>query len=498
MIAVEKATESAPELEAETASAEAPVRIRPLVSASREQVVSRPRQILGRAQAVLDLLLLVPAFLLAYQLRQAFLGPFTELQWNEHLQMAQVAALLWFAAGSYLGLYSGRWLPLRKELKLLAVVVGVTALIAGSAMFLLKMPMISRPFALLFAGTAFAHTFAIRLALRARAAAATNGKRRVIVVGNGPQLEALCAAVEEQGAELVGVIPEDERARAQHRRKVLGKLEDAELIFRQQVVDEVIFAVPKTRLAQVEDAFAAAEDLGLETKLSLNFLPNKFAKIDYEELGGTPMLSFRSAPAHPVQLAIKRVFDIAVSFSALVLGAPVFLAIAVAVKLSSKGPVFFGQGRSGLNGREFTMWKFRSMVPDAEKKLAELKALNEVSGPVFKMEKDPRVTGIGRILRKTSLDELPQFWNVLVGEMSIVGPRPPIPGEVRQYARWQRRRLSVKPGITCLWQISGRSDVDFDNWMKLDLEYIDRWSVLLDFEIFMKTVPAVLFGRGAK
>lgn len=447
----------------------------------------------------MDVVLLVWSFIAAYKIRSLAFGAFTEqVQWDEHIKMAEGAILLWVLVGGYLGLYSGRWIPVRQELKLLTKVMLVTAACVGAAMFLLKLPALSRSMALTFAASAYLHAFALRIALRARVVATTNNRRRIVVVGSGAQVAAICDAVEQQGAELVGVIPEELNAGVPQGRRRIGMLADCESVFRREVVDEVIFAVPKGHTDAVEHAFTVAEELGLETKLCLNFLPNRFAKVDYEELAGTPMLSFRSAPAHPVQLAAKRLFDIAVSFSALVLGMPVFAALAIAVKLSSKGPVFFGQRRSGLNGREFTMWKFRSMVVDAEQRLDALKSLNEVDGPVFKMANDPRVTRIGRFIRKTSLDELPQFWNVLVGEMSIVGPRPPIPGEVRHYARWQRRRLSVKPGITCLWQISGRSDIDFEKWMRLDLDYIDRWSFALDVRIFLQTIPAVLIGRGAK
>jgi lipopolysaccharide/colanic/teichoic acid biosynthesis glycosyltransferase len=160
--------------------------------------------------------------------------------------------------------------------------------------------------------------------------------------------------------------------------------------------------------------------------------------------------------------------------------------------------VFFTQTRVGLNGRRFTLWKFRTMVREAEKKKAELAAFNEMSGPVFKMSDDPRVTRLGQFLRRTSLDELPQLINVLKGDMSLVGPRPPLPHEVVQYAGWERRRLSVKPGLTCLWQINGRNRIDFDEWMKLDLEYIDTWSLQKDAAILAKTVPAVLRGAGAR
>jgi exopolysaccharide biosynthesis polyprenyl glycosylphosphotransferase len=197
-------------------------------------------------------------------------------------------------------------------------------------------------------------------------------------------------------------------------------------------------------------------------------------------------------------LAAKRVLDIALATLLLVLGLPVIVAIAVAIKITSGGSVLFRQTRCGLNGRLFTLYKFRTMEEGAHEKLRELLALNEMTGPAFKLRRDPRVTWLGRFLRRFSLDELPQLWNVLKGEKSLVGPRPPIPEEVAKYQPWQRRRLAMKPGLTCLWQISGRSDTsDFDQWMQLDLEYIDSWSPTLDVKILLKTIPVVLSGKGA-
>jgi exopolysaccharide biosynthesis polyprenyl glycosylphosphotransferase len=181
----------------------------------------------------------------------------------------------------------------------------------------------------------------------------------------------------------------------------------------------------------------------------------------------------------------------------LVLLSPLFLIIAALIKLTSSGPIFFKQVRCGLGGRKFAFYKFRSMIVDAEERKKGLEPLNEMSGPVFKIKDDPRITPVGRIIRKLSLDELPQLYNVLKGEMSLVGPRPPIPEEVQKYERWQRRRLSMRPGLTCLWQVNGRNEVDFEQWMKLDLEYIDNWSLGLDFKIMLRTIPVVLTGHGA-
>ena len=214
-------------------------------------------------------------------------------------------------------------------------------------------------------------------------------------------------------------------------------------------------------------------------------------------LDGLPMMTYSTTPTNELLLLWKRGVDLMVSIVLLVLSLPALLMVALLIKLGSRGSVLFRQTRCGLNGRLFTLYKFRSMVENAEERKEDLAQLNEMGGPAFKLRQDPRVTPFGRFQRRFSLDELPQLWNVLKGDMSLVGPRPPVPKEVAEYQRWQRRRLSMRPGLTCLWQVSGRNEVDFDRWMELDLQYIDTWSPLLDLKILAKTIPVVLTGRGA-
>ena len=202
------------------------------------------------------------------------------------------------------------------------------------------------------------------------------------------------------------------------------------------------------------------------------------------------LLSLSSAPDSELRLFFKRIFDVALSFAALIAFSPVLLCIATMIRMTSPGPVLFRQTRCGLGGRRFKLYKFRSMINNAEQ-------LNELDGPVFKISDDPRITTVGRWLRRFSLDELPQLWNILRGDMSFVGPRPAVPEEVEQYEDWQRRRLRMRPGLTCTWVLEGRNHVDFNRWMQLDLTYIDNWSLWLDFKIFLRTIPIVLSGRGA-
>jgi exopolysaccharide biosynthesis polyprenyl glycosylphosphotransferase len=265
-------------------------------------------------------------------------------------------------------------------------------------------------------------------------------------------------------------------------------------------VEIVIFDVHQSSFDKVVGTMRACEEEGIECWLAADFLETTVAttKVDYFER--QPILVFRSAPDDSWQLLVKAVFDRVSSALALIVLSPLFLVVALCIKVSSPGPVFFCQQRSGRHGRPFNMYKFRTMVTNAEQLQNELAHLNEMSGPVFKVTNDPRITRIGAFLRKTSLDEFPQLYNVFRGEMSIVGPRPlPVYETLSITENAQRRRLSVKPGLTCLWQIQGRNEVvDFKEWVRLDLEYIDRWSIWLDFKIVLMTVPVVLFGRGAR
>ncbi len=279
--------------------------------------------------------------------------------------------------------------------------------------------------------------------------------------------------------------------------RIMGRLDDLPRLLQEKVVDEVIFVVSPSRLTALEDTFLLCEELGIRTRVVMEYLPRQLARVYVESFEGVPVLTFTTAPIDATALLVKRLADVVLSALLLVVLAPLLVLIVLAVRLSSSGPVLFRQTRVGLYGRRFTLLKFRSMHRDAEAMKAGLAPLNIMDGPVFKAKDDPRVTGVGRFLRKWSLDELPQLINVFMGDMSFVGPRPPVPDEVSQYQRWQRRRLSMKPGLTCLWQVSGRNDVDFNTWMKMDLDYIDRWSLWLDVKIFLKTIPVVLSRRGA-
>jgi len=267
-----------------------------------------------------------------------------------------------------------------------------------------------------------------------------------------------------------------------------------------ETVDIAIFTLDEHIIPQVREALLACEAEGVEAWVSADFIQTLFTHVQFDQFAGQPLLIYRTAPAISWELVIKRFVDVAGAAALLIVLLLPMLLIAFLIRLTSPGPVIFSQNRSGLHGRAFRMYKFRTMTTNAEQARAELEGRNEMSGPVFKVEKDPRVTPVGRWLRRTSLDELPQLWNVFFGEMSLVGPRPLPLYETANFGDLsQRRRMSVRPGMTCLWQVRGRNKIsDFKDWVRLDLEYIDRWSLWLDIKILLRTVPVVLFGWGAE
>jgi exopolysaccharide biosynthesis polyprenyl glycosylphosphotransferase len=264
-------------------------------------------------------------------------------------------------------------------------------------------------------------------------------------------------------------------------------------------VGRVIFAASKTELNRLEEAVAACEIEGVEAWVIADFIRTSIARPSFDMFGSQPMLVFKSTPDHSWALVLKRIFDFIGSLLGLILLAPFLILIAIAIRLTSKGPAIFTQLRAGRYGQPFKMYKFRSMYSDSEQRRHELEAFNQMSGPVFKIKDDPRITPLGRWLRRYSIDELPQLINILTGHMSLVGPRPLPTYEVANFENGaQRRRLSMKPGLTCLWQIRGRNEVsNFEEWLRLDLAYIDNWSFSLDLQILFQTIPAVLTGQGA-
>jgi exopolysaccharide biosynthesis polyprenyl glycosylphosphotransferase len=410
----------------------------------------------------------------------------------------------WIGTSALFGLYEGR----RREqpsIELIAIAksIGLVGLLVLSSASLWPDPA-PRATSGAYVLAAFLLVSTSRLVVRGVARSARMrgyNARYFAVVGSGDQAEEIVERIamrREWGYVFLGYILEDAEPQARGDLPILGRLRDLGTLLEENVIDVVFFAVTNQRMGQIESAVQLCQEQGVDVGISLGSFADGPSRMMVVETGGRPMLSFSTIPASALDLAVKRAFDVVVSALLLALLSPLLAVVAMAIAIDSPGPVLFRQRRVGRNGREFSCLKFRSMRIGAEADLGMLRTRNEMDGPVFKMRQDPRVTRVGRLIRKTSLDELPQFWNVLRGEMSVVGPRPPLPDEVRQYQRWQRRRLSVRPGITCTWQVSGRNDIDFERWMRLDLDYIDRWSFWSDLRICFQTIPAVLFTRGAR
>jgi exopolysaccharide biosynthesis polyprenyl glycosylphosphotransferase len=364
---------------------------------------------------------------------------------------------------------------------------------------------LSRFFLLLFA----AYAWVLLLLFRLTAGRVVGVIRRefaaphyVMVVGTGERAVRMARALEqssEYGIRLRGFLSETAGGQADIHLRVPYKvlpIGDLPAILREHVVDEVIFAVGSESLANLEHVFLLCDEEGVRTRVAVDFFPHVNSTVSLERFGSTPMLTFSAAPYDEVSLLVKRLTDILIAAAGLVVLAPFMVLIGTLVRITSPGPAIFKQVRCGLNGRLFLFFKFRSMVENAEQLKGSLEHLS-TRETAFKIPYDPRLTAVGRYLRKFSVDEWPQLWNVLRGDMSLVGPRPAVPGEVDQYVSWQRRRLRMRPGLTCLWAICGRDNVDFETWMKMDMQYIDNWSLALDWKIILRTIPYVLSGRGA-
>ena len=442
-------------------------------------------------------------------LRTAFpaLFPLPLHSLDEYLLLLLFILPIWGLLLSAAGFYrSHRTLPLGEEIWAAGKVSfgGTTILVL--LIFGLRLDFVSRWFLVLFGVLNFLFLAAEKIALRQLSRWVRSrgfNFRTALIVGTGPKAAQFADFLEAHphwGFRVVGYLDDDNGGEIglAGRWPCLGTITNMEAVLGAEVIDEVIFVIEKGKLAEYEDALLVAERHGVRAHVSLDIFPHVLARPVLEELDGIPLLSFTTTPSNPAELAAKRAIDLVLALVLFVVTLPVQLIAALAILLLSGAPVLFRQVRCGLNGRHFTLLKFRTMESGAEDRLAEISHLNEMTGPVFKAKRDPRLTAAGRLLRRLSIDELPQLWNVIVGDMSLVGPRPPLPDEVLRYEPWQRRRLSMKPGLTCLWQVSGRSELDFDRWMALDLKYIDTWSPLLDLKILLKTVPAVLSGRGAR
>ena len=414
---------------------------------------------------------------------------------------------IWVILLTMLGLYTDiRIRPYLENVKIITKVGVLSVLVLSSIFFILQMKLTSR----LFIGT-FTITTIIFLIIEEKVVyyildrIHEHGFNQInlLIVGTGRRAQEFIRGVKENsnwGLKIVGLIDDEHGmfGKEVEGYRVLGRIQDIPFILHRKVIDRVIFVVPRLWLHRLDDVIMACEREGIATSISMDLYDLRIAHIRQTNFNNFPLLEFETFHAKEWELFIKRFLDIVLALIFIVAASPIYLFTAIAIKLTSKGPVFYSQIRSGLNGRKFSLFKFRSMIVGAEMKKKLLEKKNEMDGPVFKIKHDPRITKIGKIIRKLSVDELPQLLNVLKGDISIVGPRPPLPVEVEMYQHWQRRRLSLKPGITCIWQVSGRNNINFERWMEMDLEYIDNWSLWLDVKILVKTFFVVLFQYGAQ
>jgi len=420
------------------------------------------------------------------------------------LLLGALASLIWPALFRQLGLYdSQRRLDLDQMILRLLAAGGIAVLTLSGVAFATDAP-VARGFPIWCSGVQFAALGSIRLAtysvLRWLRRHGRN-TRNVLIVGSGPRAGYVQDVLDRNprwGLRIVGFIddgvpdggacvPESE----------VSKLPDMPDILRNEVVDEVIVACPRSMLASIVTVVDTCAAAGVPITLLSDLFGDYLPPPRVVRFGSLPALNFAPVHHNRAMLLVKRAIDLVGGACCLALAAPVLALAAIAIVLTSPGPVLFRQERCGLNGRRFMMMKLRTMYQDTDRQKNDLAHLNEMEGPVFKIRNDPRITPVGRLLRRFSIDELPQLWDVLIGQMSLVGPRPSLPHEVAEYQTFERRRLSMRPGLTCIWQVSGRNEIGFEDWVRLDLEYIDTWSLANDLRILVRTVPAVLRGTGA-
>ena len=465
-------------------------------------MLQRDRHFRTQLHQLTDACVFTASFWLAYVLRgnealSALLGleaigpgAFASVAWL-YFALVPAAPLVLESQGFYnrpmLGARTAMFWPLLKGCFILTI--GLVLLLF---MFREMVPRVTMVyFGLIGFGFVWLKEELLRLAMHSRVAKAQY-KRRVIIAGTLSEIARLRRLLQERAADSLEVAAEFN----------LAELPPPRLIelLHEFSVSGVLVSARHTQLERVESIIQLCEIEGVEAWLIADFFATQIAHASFDEMFGSPLLVFRSTPESSWQMLAKLLLDFIGALAAVILLAPLMLVIALLIRLNSPGPVFFRQQRSGLNGSPFNIFKFRTMATNAEQFQHELAAMNEMTGPVFKVTNDPRITSVGRFLRKYSLDELPQFFNILRGEMSLVGPRPLPVNEVKRFHDLaHRRRLSVKPGLTCLWQVQGRNKIsDFQEWVRLDLEYIDNWSIWLDLAILIRTIPAVFSATGAK
>ncbi len=473
------------------------------------------RRLLLEAAKLFDLAVMVFSFalatvLVAYETPTISLARFLSMRVKVgNFALFACFLLAWHLVFSSFGLYSSKRLsPRWAEVLDIAKATTLGSALIFVAAILLRIQMVTPLFILFFWVASTLAGAGSRVLLRYMLGGIRRrgrNLREMVVVGTNPRAIRFARKVEfrpELGYRIVGFVDGQWAGMGgfeQTGYQVVSDLAGFPRFLREQVVDEVVIALPmESSYEQAARIAALCEEQGIVVRLLSDIFNLRLAQSTAEEFEGEAVITLSTGSPDGWQHLLKRTLDVSVSLVAMLLLSPLFLLATLIVKLTSPGPGFFVQERVGLNKRRFRLYKFRTMVADAAERQREIEHLNEARGPVFKIRNDPRLTPVGKFLRKTSIDELPQLFNVLKGDMSLVGPRP-LP--VRDYQGfdqdWQRRRFSVRPGITCLWQINGRSSVPFEKWMELDMQYIDQWSLWMDFKILAKTIPAVLRGAGA-
>jgi len=420
------------------------------------------------------------------------------------LLLAVTACLVWPFTFQQLDVYSSvRTLGVLDVTRRLVVSGCVVATILGAVAFAADVPL-SREFPFICAaaqGVALSLTRFVLYGVLRTARRVGRNTRNVLIVGTGSRAAQIKRNIESHpqwGLRVLGFVDDVDTAvdPSLYNAKLFG-IAEMDSLLSEMVVDRVLVAVPRSMLGSIAPVLSACSSTGVPLTLLTDLFGDFLPTPQIGQFGSSTSLEFAAVHHNSALLGVKRIVDIVGSAAALIVSGPIILGAAIAIWLEDGGPIFFRQTRCGLYGRRFSMIKLRTMCVDAEEKKAELEELNEMDGPVFKVKLDPRITKVGAFLRRYSLDELPQFWNVLIGEMSLVGPRPPVPQEVVHYEISERRRLSMRPGITCIWQVGGRNEIGFQEWVKLDLQYIDHWSLALDVKILAQTLPAVVLARGA-
>jgi exopolysaccharide biosynthesis polyprenyl glycosylphosphotransferase len=475
----------------------------------------RRSALLGFIARTHDLFVTLLAFLTAYWVRAHLVTDLLGPEWvrPEIYPLGHYGNLLlwilvvWLVSGFVLDIYRDVEFRNRRELATdAAKLVGLSVLLLNTILYLIRADDVSRAFVLTIGVVDLVFLMVGRWIFVWGGSWWHKNVRthhHCLIVGTGPAARELATLIEQSerlGLRLIGFVALGEHPVSldSARAYPVYSLDQAYDILKNHVVDELLCAIGPDDLERLTPLIGHCHEEGIRTRVDLGFLPRTFPRAHVERLRHVPLLTLGSAPDNEFALAAKRLADIGVSAAFLIAFSPVLLLIGALIRLTSAGPVLYRQTRCGLNGRRFTLYKFRSMVVNAEARRLELEHLNEIEGAAFKMTEDPRCTWLGRWLRKFSLDELPQLWNVLQGDMSLVGPRPPLPEEVERYLPWQRRRLRMRPGLTCLWTLEGRNRLaQFDRLVQFDLAYIDNWSLWLDLKIVVKTIPHVALGRGA-